>query len=161
MRGSSIRKNTPLFHDSFVPFSLFFTQLFRTKVKKMKRRVKKWKNNWIKYKTSEKMKNRVKKWNTGEKNECKTSEFSYWIIWIVKLCLEIPPPLAAAACPFQKPRLYWSLLRPSIVWGSVLWPFPALYTYGYHKGTGKLPTFQHPPKDRQSCASWHPRRGPL
>lgn len=142
----------------FTFFSLnFFAQKWKNEKasEKMKKQLNKIQ------KTSEKMKNRVKKWNTGEKNECKTSEFSYWIIWIVKLCLEIPPPLAAAACPFQKPRLYWSLLRPSIVWGSVLWPFPALYTYGYHKGTGKLPTFQHPPKDRQSCASWHPRRGPL
>lgn len=34
MRGSSIRKNTPLFHDSFVPFSLFFHSTFSHKSEK-------------------------------------------------------------------------------------------------------------------------------
>ena len=61
----------------FTFFSLnFFAQKWKNEKasEKMKKQLNKIQ------KTSEKMKNRVKKWNTGEKNECKTSEFSYWIM---------------------------------------------------------------------------------
>jgi hypothetical protein len=62
VRGSSIRKNTPLFHDSFVPFSLFFHSTFSHKSEKNEKASEKMKKQLNKIqKTSEKKKNRVKK----------------------------------------------------------------------------------------------------